>query len=392
MEDKIRDRLWEKAGRQGIPLAGSFELLPLCNLSCKMCYVRKSAAEVQAAGGLLNGDRWLALAREAADLGMLFPLLTGGEPFLHPDFRQILSGMLDMGMQVSVNTNATMIDAETAEWLSVHRPIRLNITLYGASGETYQRLCGSADAFEKVRNAVKYLKKYKLPVKFNTSITPYNADDLEAMMSYAKSVGSPIQVATYMFPPIRRNADMVGQNDRLTPEEAGRLRVKADFLQSDPDWFCGQAERFSHFLPLEEALNRQDISEEGMEIRCRAGRSSLWIDWQGDLLNCGMYGSVKFSLKDRKLSDVWQEMVEQTRQLRYSPACKNCANRILCHPCIAMVSNECGDRNGRPDYLCRMNESAAKYYRLYAEKLSQTDRKLNSFAVSEIRDCDMEDI
>ena len=126
----IRDRLWEKAGKEGFPLTAAFELLPVCNLSCKMCYVRKSMKEVQQAGGLKDGKWWLEKAKEASSYGLLFPLLTGGEPFLHPDFRQILTGMQDMGMQVSINSNATLIDRETAKWLGNHVPNRINNQLW----------------------------------------------------------------------------------------------------------------------------------------------------------------------------------------------------------------------------------------------------------------------
>lgn len=44
---EITDRLWNKAGMMRLPLTGAFELSPVCNLHCKMCYVRKSTSEVE---------------------------------------------------------------------------------------------------------------------------------------------------------------------------------------------------------------------------------------------------------------------------------------------------------------------------------------------------------
>lgn len=389
--DKIRDRLWVKAGKNGIPLTIAFELLPVCNLSCKMCYVRKSMAEVNAEGGLMSGDRWLSLAKEAADSGLLFPLITGGEPFLHPDFRKIMSGMLDMGMQVSINSNGTMIDRETAEWLSTHRPIRINITLYGASAETYERLCGRADAFERVQNAVKWLKMYEIPIKFNTSITPDNVGDLEAIIAYAKSQECPLQVADYMFPPVRRNADMVGKNDRLTPDEAARVHVQSDLLIYGADFIRSQAKQYSRFLPVEQALDKLDPPAEGAEMSCRAGRCSAWIDWQGNLYNCGMRATVKRCIGERRFADVWQEVLEETRSFRYTSACERCANRAFCTPCVAMLASECGDYSGRPEYVCQMNEATARYYREYAERLPPSDES-DSQPLSVERSCDVNDL
>ena len=50
MQGTISRRLWAKAGAERIPLTGAFELLPICNFACKMCYVRKSRAEQENAG------------------------------------------------------------------------------------------------------------------------------------------------------------------------------------------------------------------------------------------------------------------------------------------------------------------------------------------------------
>lgn len=354
-----------------IPLAGSFELLPVCNLQCRMCYVRKSMAEVNEAGGLLPAEQWLEFARMARDEGMLYPLLTGGEPFLRQDFQEIMAKMQEMGLQVSINSNGTLIDESIARWLGQHSPTRINITLYGASEESYQKLCGDGDAYNRVHRAVDWLKHYRIPVKFSCSVTSENMDDLEEIIGYAKSVNSPIQVATYMFPPIRRNADLIGQNHRLSPEEAALARVKAEWLQNEPKWFQRQAERYQHFVePTEELLNKLAAGEP-REMNCRAGRSSFWIDWQGNIANCGMYPSVRFPLKGCSFAEAWRQVVEETNQVRYSPVCTNCPNYHLCHACIAMVYNECGDCNGRPDYLCRMNQAAAKYYKEYLEKIPE---------------------
>ena len=363
----IKERLMKKAVKARFPLVSAFELLPVCNLQCKMCYVRKSMEEVRNLGGLKSAKWWLGVAKEAADCGLLYPLLTGGEPFLHPEFKEILPGMVKMGLQVSINSNGTLITREWAEFLSKNCPTRVNITLYGGSEESYEKLCGDKKAFDKVRQAVELLKEYGIPLKFNASITPENVQDLEKIISYAKEQNVPLQVATYMFPPVRRDSNMVGQNDRLTPEEAGLARVMADYLQASPDWFIAQAERYQRFIPLEEKpWELGNPGEKGMG--CRAGVCSLWVDWQGNFTNCGMYGSVMSNLEGKTFKQAWEEVVEQTAKVRYAPACIACPNEPLCHPCVAMVKNECGTHEGRPEYMCRMNEAAAQKYDEFVRK------------------------
>ena len=83
----LTDYLFYKAGQSGIPLSGTFELTPFCNFSCPMCYVRKTAEEVKSSGrSLRTYEQWLKLAREARDAGMLYLLITGGEPTAWPEF------------------------------------------------------------------------------------------------------------------------------------------------------------------------------------------------------------------------------------------------------------------------------------------------------------------
>lgn len=366
---KAFDRLWDRAGMNRVPLTGAFELLPTCNLSCKMCYVRKDMAEVKAAGGLMPTEFWLDIAEQAKAGGLLLPLLTGGEPFLHRDIQTLIAKMQEMGLQVSINSNATLIDESMAKWLGKHCPTRINVTLYGASEDTYEQLCGNGDAYNRVRKAVEWLKFYGVPVKFNASITQYNMHDLDEIVRYAKSVGSPVQVATYMFPPVRRDSSLIGVNDRMTPDQAARAKVRADWLQQEPAWFRAQTERFSKFVPLSEEMLEKQASEQPNELTCRAGRCSFWVDWQGNLGNCGMNTLFKHSLKEHTFMDAWKTIVDQTNALRYSSVCTNCPNYWLCHACAAMIMNEFGNLDGRPEYLCQMSALSAKYYQEYAKML-----------------------
>ena len=48
VEPPITEYLHAKAARQGIPLSGTFELTPLCNMNCRMCYVRMSREQQEA--------------------------------------------------------------------------------------------------------------------------------------------------------------------------------------------------------------------------------------------------------------------------------------------------------------------------------------------------------
>lgn len=184
-EPRLSAYLHMRACRAGTPLAGNFELTARCNFDCKMCYVHLTAEEQRRRGRELTADEWLAIAEEARSRGMLFLLLTGGEPLIRADFRYLLTELKKMGLLVSVNSNGSLIDRDWLEFFRHEPPFRFNITLYGGSDAAYERLCGRA-MFGRVTENIRALRELGIGVKLNASMTPYNIGDMEQIYHIAE--------------------------------------------------------------------------------------------------------------------------------------------------------------------------------------------------------------
>lgn len=352
-ETQITDRLHEKAGIAKIPLSGTFELTPLCNMNCKMCYVTMTPEEQRKRGRLRTKEEWLALAEEARKEGMLFLLLTGGEPFLWPEFRELYQELHKMGFYISINSNGTLIDENTVQWLQKYPPNRINITLYGSSDETYERMCGKKDGHSKVTKAISLLTEAGITVKLNCSLTPFNVDDLEEMVAFAEERELILEVASYMFPPIRKDENMVGENQRFTPEEAAKKMIKTEILQNGE-------ERFRYFLLNNQfpAIERKECVEvEGDCIRCRAGRSSFWVTWDFHLLACGMMPMPKTQLKPGMFKQCWEYIYEEVEHIRTAPECQICPIKMECQTCAAITLSETGRFDQKPNYRCQVMDA-----------------------------------
>ena len=89
------------------------------------------------------------------------------------------------------------------------------------------------------------------------------------------------------------------------------------------------------------------------KIRCRAGKASFWVTWDGWMTPCGTMPEPKVDLKNRSFADAWQELVAVSEQLRLSGLCDKCKNRGICHPCAAIAYAENGTTAEFPEYLCR---------------------------------------
>lgn len=373
VEPPVTEYLHAKAARAHIPLSGSFELTPLCNMACKMCYVRMTKEQQEAVHPLRTSREWLELANEAKKQGMLYLLLTGGEPFGRPDFREILSGLHQMGLIISINSNGTLIDEATVEWLKKTPPVRINITLYGASDAVYGRLCGNPCGFTQVTRAIELLRNAGISVKINCSLTPHNAEDIGEIISFCQRERLILQATSYMFPPLRRDASKVGQSERFSPEEAAYYSAKIESLQNGEEAYLEKMKE-KRTEGLTGDTGEDCLETEGEGIRCRAGKCSFWVTWDGRLLPCGMMpGETVEEVFSIGFEEAWKRAGEFAASIRLPARCSGCELRDQCKSCAAMVYTESGNFHTVPEYRCRM----AHVYPEACEQVEQEIRALH---------------
>lgn len=344
-----------KADVLNIPIGGTMELLPLCNMDCRMCYIRQTKVQMEAEGRMLTCDEWIEIARKAKDAGVLFLLITGGEPLMYPDFRRLYTALTDMGFVITINTNGTLIDESWADFFASRPCRRMNITLYGKDNATYGTLCRNPVGFDQISRAVKLLKERNVPFRFNFTCTPYNVEQLPELFVYARSQGIPLSYSTYVFPPVRKPGDD-RQFERLTPEECAKAMVRG-IQAANPGILMPQVAK-----AVLSNLERPIIGWADGK-RCRAAVSGFWINWKGELLPCGMFSEPKESLLGQSFTDAWKKMCFAFRKLPLCDSCENCGLRNICSVCFASCETETGSTSGKPEYLCDVT-------RCYAELLT----------------------
>lgn len=366
---KIEERIVLSATEKRIPIGGAFELLPLCNLDCKMCFLRLSPEEMNKRGRLRTVDEWVALAQEAKEEGLLFLLLTGGEPFLYPGFKELYTRLSEMGFHITLNTNGTLIDEEYADLLQKYPPRRVNITLYGSSGEVYKELCGNASGFEKALRAIELLKQRNIAVKLNGSLTKYNFDDLENIQRIAHEVDVPLEVDHYMFPCSRKGSIPYNHSARLTPEQAAEGFVK---IYKDE-----RSEKELHQLAsamsacYQYSKEHDEIEElEGVRepLGCRAGRSSFWITWEGKMSMCVFLEQLSCSVFEIGFKEAWKKVQDYRDEILMPADCTKCNKRSFCAVCGACAYSETGSFEEKPEYMCKLTEEKLRLMHEYVQE------------------------
>lgn len=350
-EPYLSTYLHAKGHRLGLPVTGNFELTARCNFDCPMCYVHLKQKDIDAIGRELTAAQWIDLAREARDRGMVFALLTGGEPFVRKDFFEIYDAMRSMGLMISINSNGSMLSGEIRRRLLENPPVRMNISLYGGCTETYRSMCGR-DAFDEVVENIRALREGGINVSINLSITQYNRQDLDKIHQIAKDLGVNVRATSYMYPPVRVNGQF-GCGNRLSPEEAARAVVDWDLLRFSDEEFAKRAQNIKNLVSPEDAECPLE-AEEG--VRCRAGRTAFWLTWDGKMLPCGMMpGPVVYPLRDG-FTQAWEQLRLETANIRLPSKCSACAKRDVCMACAAVCVTETGRFDAVPEYICQMTD------------------------------------
>lgn len=327
------------------PIGGSIELLPLCNMNCDMCYVRLSYEEMQSQGRLRTANEWITLGKEMQKAGVLFLLLTGGEPFLHPDFKEIYLELYKLGIILTINTNGSLITEDLAFFLGKHPPRRVNVTLYGSNNITYEKLCHTPNGFEQTLKGIQLLLKNNVPVKLNASLVQNNLCDLDEIIHLSQELGLFLKVDTYMYPVTRERTRPFSEDSRLSAKETAAYDIKINKKQMT-------SEEFSFYRQEMLAFSSTPDTKNSFPITCRAGRSSFMINWQGIMQPCAMVTTPSIDVFKTGFINSWNYLTQKIATLFLSNTCASCQMRKICQTCAGCAISETGSIDGVPKYMC----------------------------------------
>lgn len=344
-EMTLERRMLVRAAQNRRPISGTLELLPLCNMNCDMCYVRLSKKEMEAKGRLRTAQEWISFARQMQEAGVLFLLLTGGEPLLFPDFRALYLELKQMGMILSLNTNGTLIDGEWAAFFGQHKPRRINVTLYGASEATYETLCHYSGGFAKALEGIRLLKARGVDVKINGSVTAHNLAQMDAIYDLGRQLHAPVHMDAYMVPAVRERDKPFASQSRLAPKEAAWANVKALRAEMPPEAFG----RYARDAVL---ASEKKGAVYPAQLACLAGKCSFAITWQGEMRPCVTFSHPSIPAFDVGFEAAWEKMTQQAKCLLVNETCTTCPLRPLCKTCAASAFCETGACDGLPQYHC----------------------------------------
>ncbi|MFZ1042382.1 MAG: radical SAM protein [Anaerolineales bacterium] len=350
--------LWENLKTSRRPLAFDIEITARCNNDCRHCYINLPVNDAQARSSELTCGEIIDITAQAAGLGAMWCLITGGEPLLREDFADIYMGIKRQGLITSIFTNATAIRSEHVALFKKYPPRDIEVTVYGASRESYERVTRRPGSFASFKRGLDRLLDAGLKVRLKAMALRSNLNDMEAIAAFGRTRTKDF----YRFDPqlhlrydgnASRNEEI--QAERLPPAEVVELE------RADP-------KRFGAMEAQKDVLINNEFTHLGCDhlFHCGAGKNSFVVGYDGTFRLCASLWApgTMVNLRELSLREAWETFVPQVRDLRshnteYLDSCLKCSIVNLCLHCAAHAYLETGAMDGPTPYFCEVAHQRA---------------------------------
>ncbi|HKN75894.1 MAG TPA: radical SAM protein [Candidatus Acidoferrum sp.] len=327
------------------PLEVSIEVTRRCPLECLHCYNSLPMSDHAARAAELTFDEHCCLLDELVEAGCLWLLYTGGEIFARKDFLEIYTEAKKRGFLITLFTNGTMINERIADYLAEYRPFAIEITLYGATRETYEALTQVPGSYDRCMRGIRLLLERGLPLKLKTVPTTINQHETFEMKRLAEDgFGVEFKFDSLINPRIDCSQSPLAV--RITPEKV----VELDF--SEPK----RKEDYRRMAEDELSMPSSVEQAERQKYTCGGGVAGCAIDPNGTMSICVISHQQGYNIRQGSFREGWEGPLREIRnQPRTRPSiCDRCQIQSLCSMCPANGELENGDQESPVDFLCQV--------------------------------------
>jgi radical SAM protein with 4Fe4S-binding SPASM domain len=351
---EFSQRVHDRAAKKRLPIVGGIDITSRCNLRCVHCYVEGTSLKDEHE---LTYEEISHIFDQIADEGCLWLLITGGEPLVRPDFPDIYRYAKRKGFIISLFTNGTLLTPQIADLLKEEPPFNIEISLYGITATTYERITSVPGSFQRCMHGINLLLERKLPLQLKTVAITLNHHEIHEIRRYAERLG-----VKFRFDPLI-NARLDGATGptklRLSPQEIVALDLADEKRASQLRDFC---EKF--WRPV-----RHDHL-----YTCGAGINSFHITSTGNIAECVISRRTDYNLLKGTFHEGFYEAIPKVlsrRRTRYSE-CSSCSLISLCGSCSAQAELEHGDPEGKVGWLCEVAHLRAATFKAGYQEVART--------------------
>lgn len=332
--------LYERAVQEKVPLTGTIDLTYQCSLRCVHCYLGPQVRKSERRSEEMATEKVFSLIDELVEAGCLFLSFSGGDPLLHKDFHEIYRHARKKGLILSILTNAVTITHSHVELFREYPPRCVDISLYGATQETYEDITQVAGSYHTCMNGIRALLDAGIPVHLKTPLLTLNKHELREIEKLSESMGCKFRFDVSVTP--RLDGDQTPLQYRLPAEDAVHDELRD----------TGVAKQWA------ERLEAPDQHQDDL-YSCYAGKAVFHIDAYGELRPCLMARKYGYSLHDETFLEGWRGILyafSEERSLAET-RCGTCKKQRICSRCPGSFALETGSEQVPPQFACDLAEA-----------------------------------
>ncbi|MFZ2197382.1 MAG: thio(seleno)oxazole modification radical SAM maturase SbtM [Thermodesulfovibrionales bacterium] len=307
-----------------------------CDLRCKHCYDRSARPDLSLKEAYRILDDLFDFCRRKAVQGQVS--FSGGNPFLHPDFKKIYSAAAERGFALAILGNPVQRE-QLQEVVEIEKPVFFQVSLEGL--ERHNDLVRGEGHFQRTLGFLDTLREIRVYSMVMLTLTKDN-------MSQVIPLAGILRDRTDLFTFNRLALFGEGKNLMLPSPEEFR-----DFLSE-----YLEASRSNPVMALKDNLFNILHHQEGEPFfggcagyGCGAAFNFLALLPDGEVHACRKLPSLIGNITGKRLEDIYDS--DQARRYRAGcSACSECPIRPVCGGCLAVASSLGLDPFGEKDPYC----------------------------------------
>jgi len=321
-----------------------------CNLKCVHCFV--SSGDFGDEMRLVDIQK--QIIPQLIDARVISVTLTGGEPFIHTEIKDVIRAFINAGLSVSICSNGVGLAPNIIEFLKEFKNITVNISLDGFSESTHGKFRGNKKSFNETIDSIALLNEAKLlKGLLSTPNSLSNIDEYEELIKFS----------------IKNNAKYVLMNPLGNFGRGEKSTKKLRFPDSS------MSELYNRIIKYSDQVEIVDIrfpnTNGKLLASCEAG-NIIYIFTNGDVTVCpylvfasktkvSKYNENEFIVSNilnssslRKVLDGYD--IHQNYSLGNNKQCNTCKSKLQCGKGCPAAIIASGQNIDGVDYdLCPIN-------------------------------------
>ncbi|MCQ5376229.1 MAG: anaerobic ribonucleoside-triphosphate reductase activating protein [Methanomassiliicoccales archaeon] len=199
--------------------------LPGCNFRCPACHNRDLVINPDSLEEISLGEieSYIRANKDFLD-GVV---ITGGEPTIHKDLRDLITWLRHLGMKIKLDTNGSrpevikdLMEDELLDFIAMDIKAPLN--------EKYNDVSGIEAPLEEIKRSISLIMESGIDYEFRTTVVPIflNEDDIESIAAF---IGGARKYALQQFRPKNTIDERLSA---LNPYPTEKIRRMAEIAKS----------------------------------------------------------------------------------------------------------------------------------------------------------------